>query len=214
MLRVAGAQHLYLLGVRFDMVKLHGRWSSLAVQRYLQAAPLLLVPSTVARALSSGQAREPPVDHQLAVRDPSSNSDLVAPGAAAGRSEPREAQSCMPARGEAELAAMRLQFADFVGRTDAADQMLAVNTRSKRAHVPDADEPRARPELWATACGILYGNTRFFRASASRPEWARCKRCLPEPGKARAEPSDGAGDSSSSDESSSTLSSSSSDSSS
>ena len=35
-LRVAGTQHLYLLGLRFDMVQLHGRWSSLAVQKYLQ----------------------------------------------------------------------------------------------------------------------------------------------------------------------------------
>ena len=53
-LRVAGTQHLYLLGLRFDMVQLHGRWSSLAVQKYLQAAPLLLVPGTVARALVAG----------------------------------------------------------------------------------------------------------------------------------------------------------------
>ena len=56
-LRVAGTQHLYLLGLRFDMVQLHGRWSSLAVQKYLQDAPLLVVPSVVARALSSSERR-------------------------------------------------------------------------------------------------------------------------------------------------------------
>ena len=57
-LGVAGTQHLYLLGLRFDMVQLHGRWSSLAVQRYLQQAPLLMVPSAVARGLASGVPAE------------------------------------------------------------------------------------------------------------------------------------------------------------
>ncbi|CAE7460584.1 unnamed protein product [Symbiodinium microadriaticum] len=200
-LRVAGTQHLYLLGLRFDMVQLHGRWSSLAVQRYLQSASLLVVPSTVARALSSGRAREHSVDQQLGVRDP----QLVAPREAASTAEPSEAQSCMPARGEAEVAALRLQFADFVDRTHAEDQALVVNTRTKRAHLPDANESQARPELWATACGILYGNTRFFRTSASRPEWARCKRCFPDPGIPGAEPGERQGDSSSEDGSSSSL---------
>ena len=34
-LRVWGKQHLYLLGLRWDLVQLHGRWSSVAIQRYL-----------------------------------------------------------------------------------------------------------------------------------------------------------------------------------
>ena len=58
-LRVAGTQHLYLLGLRWDLVQLHGRWSSLAVQRYLQEAPLIQVPGVVSQALSSGPQVRP-----------------------------------------------------------------------------------------------------------------------------------------------------------
>ena len=205
-LRVAGTQHLYLLGLRFDMVQLHGRWSSLAVQRYLQSAPLIVVPSTVARALSSGQAGEPLVDRQAGASAPV----VVEPREAAKTTGPSEAQSCMPARPDAEVEALRLQFSDFVDRTQEEQRALVVNTRTKRAHLPDANESEARPELWATACGILYGNTRFFRTSAARPEWARCKRCFPESREAGDEPGEEPGDSSSDARSSSSLSSSSS----
>ncbi|OLP77802.1 hypothetical protein AK812_SmicGene42098 [Symbiodinium microadriaticum] len=178
-LRVAGTQHLYLLGLRFDMVQLHGRWSSLAIQKYLQAAPLLLVPGTVARALSSGQPTEPArVERQPMIVDSSASSR--APQAAAEQAQPA-VQSCLPARGDSDLAALRLQFSDFRDR-QSQERTLIVNARSKRAHLPDDGEASNRPELWATACGILYGNTRFFRTSSSRPEWPRCKRCFPAQG--------------------------------
>ena len=203
-LRVAGTQHLYLLGLRFDMVQLHGRWSSLAIQKYLQAAPLLLVPGTVARALSSGQTSEPArVEQQPMIADSSASSR--APQAVAEQA----VQSCLPARGDSDLAALRLQFSDFRDR-QSQEQTLIVNARSKRAHLPDDGEASNRPELWATACGILYGNMRFFRTSASRPEWPRCKRCFPAQGQGRSDHEDAEEDPSSDGASSSSLSSSSS----
>ena len=236
-LRVAGTQHLYLLGLRFDMVQLHGRWSSFAVQKYLQAAPLLLVPGTVARALVAG----PPVETaglggvegsdprcsckpsvgslvktlpipgagqpRLVACDPSPS---LGPGQSdqADRAQ-REVQSCLPHRADADLAALRLQFTDFKDR-HGQEATLIVNARSKRAHLPDEEESSVRPELWATACGILYGNTRFFRTSASRPEWPRCKRCFPPEGQTSSGPEAADDDQSSGGDTSSSLSSSSS----
>ena len=208
-LRVAGTQLLYLLGLRFDMVQLHGRWSSLAIQKYLQGAPLLLVPGAVAQALSSGVVAErKPPDLGGVLEDPT-----AAPGADRDqRAKPaqRDAESCMPARPAADIEALRLQFSDFTARAHEGAQTLIVNTRSRRAHLPDESESTSRPELWSTACGILYGNTRFFRTSAERPEWQRCRRCFPPSGAAPRRNTDAGGDSGSDADSSSVLTSSSS----
>ena len=176
-LRVAGTQHLYLLGLRFDMVQLHGRWSSLAVQKYLQAAPLLLVPGTVARALVAGPPAETAGLGGVEGSDPRCSckpsvgslvKTLPIPGAGqprlvAGDPSPslgpgqsdqadraqREVQSCLPHRADADLAALRLQFTDFKDR-HGQEATLIVNARSKRAHLPDEEESSVRPELWAT----------------------------------------------------------------
>ena len=143
-LRVSGTQFLYLLGLRFDMVQLHGRWSSLAVQRYLQAAPLLLVPATVARALASGESatQESSGAAAVALSSAVEPPHQRPPEPAGGR----VAESCLPDRDAAELSALRLQFADFKQRSEAGGT-LVVNTRSGRAHKPDSAEERTRPEL-------------------------------------------------------------------
>ena len=72
-LLVAGAQHLYLLGLRWDLVQLHGRWSSVAVQRYLQEAPLLQVPGHLFAPRSPDWSRtgsKEPSWHQMHDRRP------------------------------------------------------------------------------------------------------------------------------------------------
>ena len=93
----------------------------------------------------------------------------AAPAGSAGEGD--AAQSCLPPRGAAESGALRLQFSEFRERTESENKTLVANTRSRRALKPDGAEESTRPEMWATACGILYGNAGLLRA--------RCKRCFP-----------------------------------
>ncbi|CAE7318222.1 unnamed protein product, partial [Symbiodinium sp. CCMP2456] len=51
--RVAGATFLAAKGIPLAVIQLLGRWSSRAIERYTQAAPLMLAPGAVARALGS-----------------------------------------------------------------------------------------------------------------------------------------------------------------
>ena len=52
--RVAGATFLALRGVPVAIIQLIGRWSSTAVERYTQQAPLAVAPGIPAQALAAG----------------------------------------------------------------------------------------------------------------------------------------------------------------
>ena len=107
---------------------------------------------------------------------------------AAGQGDEAQAaaESCLPAWQNAKIEALRLQFSDFAARAQEASRPLVVNTvtRGPGERIVQMSR-RIQLELWSTACGILYGNTRFFRTSADRPEWQKCRRCFPQPGAAR-----------------------------
>ena len=62
--RVAGAAWLAGRGVPTPVIQLLGRWSSTAVERYVQAAPLVLAPAVPGRVLS----QEPPQDFESGIR--------------------------------------------------------------------------------------------------------------------------------------------------
>ncbi|CAE7666505.1 rlmN1 [Symbiodinium sp. CCMP2592] len=158
-LRVTGTQHLYLLGLRWDLVQLHGTWSSDAIQRYLQAALLLQVPGVVAQALSAGP-------QQMTTAATSPVTGLEGLGAQGGQASVNPAvDSCAPPIADSPLAggssprdvaALRVQFRSLTEGAEETETLIP-----------------------ATGCGILYGNARFFRTRADRPEWAKCKRCFP-----------------------------------
>ena len=52
--RISGVQWLHNVGVPMQMLQLLGRWASLTILRYLQAAPLQKLPETAAHALVHG----------------------------------------------------------------------------------------------------------------------------------------------------------------
>ena len=52
--RISGVQWLHKLGVPLQMLQVLGRWASLTILKYLQAAPLQIVPEVVATALARG----------------------------------------------------------------------------------------------------------------------------------------------------------------
>ena len=53
--RISGVQWLHNLGVPLQMLQALGRWASLTILKYLQAAPLQIVPEVAATALAQGQ---------------------------------------------------------------------------------------------------------------------------------------------------------------
>ena len=52
--RISGAQWLHNIGVPMQMLQVLGRWASLTILRYLQSAPLQVLPATAATALVQG----------------------------------------------------------------------------------------------------------------------------------------------------------------
>ena len=54
--RVSGAQWLHNLGVPLQFLQILGRWSCLTILKYLQTAPLQVLPETAANALMRGPA--------------------------------------------------------------------------------------------------------------------------------------------------------------
>ena len=54
--RVSGAQWLHNLGVPMQMLQILGRWSSLTILKYLQSAPLQVLPEVAANALAAGHS--------------------------------------------------------------------------------------------------------------------------------------------------------------
>ena len=142
-------QHLYLLGLRFDIVQLRGRWSSLAVQRYLQQArppwrePSRLVPPRkcpilqFARGLISG-----PIQYRCR---------------RCRRRVGRHLRLSLACQTRPRLSKMRCACSSLGTRTEVDGSLAvntwAVNTWTRRAHKPDDNEGRVRSELWATTHG-------------------------------------------------------------
>ena len=65
--RVAGATFLAARGIPMAVIQLLGRWSSRAIERYTQSAPLALAPSAPSHGLASVAPGEPGGGAQLAV---------------------------------------------------------------------------------------------------------------------------------------------------
>ncbi|CAE7572973.1 CLASP [Symbiodinium sp. CCMP2456] len=184
--RVAGATFLAAKGIPLAVIQLLGRWSSRAIERYTQAAPLVLAPGAVARALGSRQAPGAPVssgdprrqaEMQLAISDaPPAEEDRRAHGppsaqlAAQGEGPESPAFECVP-----DLAPARA-----VPQGDAGPDHYVYLARTRRVHRPDAQEAMADRAAWrAAGCGWPYGCRQFFRLSAPPPGAALCKRCFP-----------------------------------
>ncbi|CAE7417574.1 DNMT3A, partial [Symbiodinium microadriaticum] len=105
--RVSGAQWLHNLGVPLQMLQVLGRWSSLTILRYLQSAPLQVLPEVASAALQEGQHQRPRAAPWLMVSDPASSQETViledsddpnAPGGIAqGRGRKRKARQAASA---------------------------------------------------------------------------------------------------------------------
>ena len=191
--RVAGATFLALRGVPVAIIQLIGRWSSTAVERYTQQAPLAVAPGIPAQALAAGSTQAPAVlgtppaalgqthwAEAICDAPPAAPQDQQAPpGQAAeadGSAEATDGAGSLAAPGvpavdfSAELPAM-----DFVPAPVAAEKAVipaattthyVMNCRTRLLHKPAAEEAETERAEWQARCGWPYGVRQF---QAARP---------------------------------------------
>ena len=186
--RVAGASWLASKGVPTPVIQLLGRWSSAAVERYIQAAPLALAPEVPHRVLHQASGCTPPtleVGHAVAQAPP-------APAA--------QAPAIMDVASNEQIQASRQETSpaefspvvDFVphpkpdpaalaAATGAAPEHYIYNAKALRVHAADPAEATADRFLWKTkGCSWPYGVRAFYRITDKPADAAWCLRCFPQ----------------------------------
>ena len=160
--RVAGAAWLAGRGVPTPVIQLLGRWSSTAVERYVQAAPL--VPG---RVLS----QEPPQDFESGIRAAASQAAAGPVPRAILDGRPGEEQPEGRRTPEDDAFSPVLAFAPAPARGDAAEPAdqadhYIFNSRGRRLHATDLAEATTEKFLWkARGCGWPYGIRSFYRVT-------------------------------------------------
>ena len=179
--RVAGAAWLASKGVPTAIIQLLGRWSSTAVERYVQAAPLAVAPEIPGRVLSDGGAGAAAPDEARRA-----TAGGVAPSEPA---QDRPRPKAVPATpGEQVDYSPAVQLVEApprgqgpgVGDDPTAREDLIYNEKGTKVHRPDPAEASTEPFLWRSRCGAWpYGIRRFFRVSEKPAAAAWCARCFP-----------------------------------
>ena len=191
--RVAGATFLALRGVPVAIIQLIGRWSSTAVERYTQQAPLAVAPGIPAQALAAG-GNQPsavlgPAPAQLGNTQAAAAICDATPGgqnSAATPVEPMAAPGVPAVDFSAELPAIEFIPAPIsaekaIAPTDQSTQYI-MNCRTKLLHKPAADENTTERAEWQARCGWPYGVRQFFRLNDLPPAPSMlCRRCFPDP---------------------------------
>lgn len=171
-LRVSGAQYLAASGVSTSMVQLLGRWSSSAVEKYIQAAPLALVPELPEQILAEGQP-------QLWTGAASSMTDSNPPSGPRYISEPTDVPMGFdPQLMEDDMKRLASQLADVKSMIETPLDHLVVRPRQNVMHLGTQFERINNPQLWRTKCGWNYGVSRFFRIPHMSDEFRQCRKCF------------------------------------
>ena len=176
-LRVSGAMMLAAAGTPVSLIQLLGRWSSTAVERYVQQAPLAAVPSIPGNILAGSDdiAR----DISGATRAPNPGP----PPALAPRTSPQDGASSRASRQQinglvTKLAALESEVRALSELIAKPAETLIVRHRSNIVHQSAVDEQQNEPVTWHTSCGWYYGCKRFFRVLAISDRHRRCQKCF------------------------------------
>ena len=175
--RVAGATFLASKGVPIEVIQLLGRWSSSAILRYTQAAPLAAAPEVPATALAASTQQSPERLHlcsQVAGAPPIADAppDALAAGSAGpdgppGAWEPPEVVHVL-------APALALPPPE----APEASTVCIMAARTRRLHRTDAAESTRDSLLWQAPCGFPYGVRSHYRLSAEPPAPVKCLRCF------------------------------------
>ena len=176
-LRVSGAMMLAAAGTPVSLIQLLGRWSSTAVERYIQQAPLAAVPSIPGNILNDSQDGSADVSRSVQVPNPST------PAALATRQSRQEGSSSRETRQQingmvTKLAALESEVKALGGLIARPQETLIVRHRSTIVHQSAVEEQQNEPVTWHTRCGWYYGCKRFFRVPAISDKQRRCQKCF------------------------------------
>ena len=174
--RVAGAYFMAAQGVPMAVIQVLGRWSSSAIERYVQAAPMTLAPQVPAMALTgrAGQLGTPTApetqDYRLLTctePDEDPISQFGDPPTGTQTKEPELIRD------------MRPEEAQRV--TDGMEDQYISHARTGKAHRTDPAEGKVDQTLWKAPCGWRYGGYRYYRHEGIPPAHNRCRRCWRDP---------------------------------
>eukprot|EP00438_Fugacium_kawagutii_P003340 Skav206167 [mRNA] locus=scaffold1545:303704:318481:- [translate_table: standard] len=175
-LRVSGAQWLSRCGLGISQIQLLGRWSSSAVERYVQQAPLLQLPKISWQVLGGGQPAAPVIDvDQLEAHPPQAEpvdveedtENVPMPGATLGDASLRE-----------EVAKLRDQVSGLANIVLEPTEVLIHRPKFHIVHVGMVDEKRNPPLTWRSKCGWAYGQSQFYRLSSVFTTFRKCRKCF------------------------------------
>ena len=173
-MRVAGAQFLCHQGVAISTIQLLGRWTSNAIERYLQSAPLLRlqhVAPTVLHGVSTfTTVVESDVVHDVEEPIPVEDDDDPVQDA-------KVPDQRLAALGD-QVQSLFQSLDALKGVVEAPDKILIHRKRSTIVHEGESDEKADRPAEWRTKCGWAYGFTNFFRLSAIPSSYRKCRKCF------------------------------------
>ena len=168
-------------GVPLPVIQLLGRWSSWAILRYTQSAPLAMAPLAPAQALAAGAAAALP-----AIVDLTHDEGPSGPPVEASQQEGGDAAASLAAPPSPQSDLPGIVFLEAPDVASAIPPVEEENTfimhrRNRRLHRPDPHESSKDPLLFKARCGWPYGVRSHFRLSAEPPDPRRCKRCFRPP---------------------------------
>lgn len=208
-LRVSGAQMLASAGTPVSLIQLLGRWSSTAVERYTQQAPMSVVPDIPGQLLGGRGVMDLDTRHHLG----GSTQQAVDPRPNAGRGSSETASSLSGVappqlqKLQRQVRALESELQSLRDLVPKPLQTLILRHRSNIVHLAAVDEVANEPSVWVTRCGWQYGTRRFFRVAAIGDSLRKCQKCFQDGERKTSHVSDdegsGSGESSGSDSSSS-----------
>ena len=176
-MRVSGALMLASAGTPIHLIQLLGRWSSSAVERYVQHAPLAVVPDIPRRILHPDEAEGhlhpqlPRVEH----RTPGPTPTPATPAAfAAPKTPPVSSEQFLGLEGQ--VRDMSTEIQSLRAALTPPSDTFVTRPRSMVVHAVAVHEHSNNHQVWQTRCGWQYGLARFYRVPDIEAPLRRCLR--------------------------------------
>ena len=180
-MRVSGAQMLASSGIHIQLVQLLGRWSSQAIERYVQESHMTQVPNIPSEVLVGD-------DLQQGARGLRSSLDAVAPPRQIEAPEvvPSASEAAGPPSGVAIVAGpsqddfdqLQLQVEAIRSTMNKPKEVYVARYRARVLHIGMMEELNNPPHTWRTKCGWCYGLSNFIRLAEVHPGSRQCKKCF------------------------------------
>lgn len=180
-MRVSGAQMLASSGIHIQLVQLLGRWSSQAIERYVQESHMTQVPNIPSEVLVGD-------DLQQGARGLRSSLDVVAPPRQIETPEvvPSASEAAGPPSGAAIVAGpsqddfnqLQLQVEAIRSTMNKPKEVYVARYRARVLHIGMMEELNNPPHIWRTKCGWCYGLSNFIRLAEVHPGSRQCKKCF------------------------------------